>query len=67
MKYTYKIFYEENKSEFIVIEYEDGRRNISWYSVDVKNLGKIFKVSKNIESFKRTTEWLKENHSELLL
>lgn len=67
MKYTYTILYEQNRAEFIVTEYEDGRRNISWYSADVKTLRLNFVVPKNNESFKRTTEWLKENHPELLI
>jgi hypothetical protein len=67
MNYTYEIAdaaYSNTGKE--IIEFLDNQFNNSWYLLALKNNTTPFMLA-DLNSFKRTQQWILNNHPELLL
>jgi hypothetical protein len=70
MNYTYQLYHEEHKAEFIVIEFLDGKQQYEWSSRELKRM-RQFSGSElmtiHVSSLERTREWLESNYRGLSL
>jgi hypothetical protein len=70
MNYTYQLYHEEHKAEFIVIEFLDGKQQHKWSSRELKWM-RQFSESKemtiHMSSLERARVWLESNYRGLLL
>jgi hypothetical protein len=70
MNYTYQLYHEEHKAEFIVIELLDGKQQHKWSSRELKAMRQFSEnklMTTNISSLERTREWLESNYRGLSL
>ena len=66
MNYTYKLYILNDGSNkpYSIIEYH---KDITIFIWDIYSLKMNIKTKEDVNSFKRTKEWLIENHPELML
>jgi hypothetical protein len=66
MNYTYKLYIPNDGSNkpYSIIEYH---KDITFFIWDIYSLKMNIKTKEDVNSFKRTKEWLKENHPEFLI
>jgi hypothetical protein len=70
MNYTYQLYHEEHRAEFIVIEFLDGKQQHKWSSRELKAMRQFSKnkeMTTHMFSLKRTRVWLESNYRGLLL
>ena len=70
MNYTYQLYHEEHKAEFIVIEFLNGKQQHKWSSRELKAMRQFSEselMTTHISSLERTREWLESNYRGLLL
>jgi hypothetical protein len=70
MNYTYQLYHEEHKAEFIVIEFLNGKQQHKWSSRELKAMRQFSEselMTTHISSLERTREWLESNYRGLSL
>ena len=70
MNYTYQLYHEEHKAEFIVIEFLNGKQHYKWSSRELKRMQQFSEselMTTHMSSLLRTREWLESNYRGLLL
>lgn len=70
MNYTYQLYHEEHKAEFIVIELLDGKHQHKWSSRELKRMQQFSEselITTHVSSLERTREWLESNYRGLSL
>ena len=70
MNYTYQLYHEEHKAEFVVIEFLDGKQQHKWSSRELKKMQQFSEnklMTTHMFSLKRTRVWLESNYRGLSL
>jgi hypothetical protein len=70
MNYTYQLYHEEHKAEFIVIEFLDEKPHHKWSSRELKKMQQFSKnkeMTIHMSSLERTRMWLESNYRGLFL
>ena len=70
MNYTYQLYHEEHKAEFIVIEFLNGKQHYKWSSRELKRMKQFSEselMTTHMSSLLRTRMWLESNYRGLSL